>query len=99
MTQYNFEWDHEKAKINIKKHAVSFEEATTIFRDPNAISVFDVDHTSEEERWITLGISASGRLLIVCHTYFDLSEDTAILRVYSARKANTKEKSHYRGDK
>jgi len=49
MTQYNFEWDHEKAKINIKKHGVSFEEATTIFRDPNTVSVFDVDHTSEED--------------------------------------------------
>lgn len=99
MVQYNFEWDPKKAKIYIKKHGISFEEASSIFHDPNAISIFDEDHTDVEERWITTGISASGRLIIVCHTYFELSEDTVILRVYSARKASSKEKSQYRGEK
>lgn len=99
MTQYNFEWDTKKAKTNNKKHGVSFEEATTVFRDPNAITIFDEDHAGIEERWITIGISVSGRLIIVCHTYFELSEDTVILRVYSARKTTLKEKKQYRGEK
>ena len=99
MTQYNFEWDPTKAKINNKKHGVSFEEATTVFRDPNAVTIYDEDHIGLEERWITTGLSVSGRLIIVCHTYFDLSEDTVILRVYSARKTTIKEKKQYRGEK
>jgi len=99
MTLYNFEWDPKKAKINNRKHGVSFEEATTVFRDPNAITIFDEDHTDIEERWITIGISVSGRLIIICHTYFELSEDTVILRVYSARKTTSKEKKQYRGIK
>ena len=65
MTQYNFEWDPEKAKLNMRKHDVSFEEAATVFHDPNSITIFDEDHTEKEERWITIGISVSGRLIIV----------------------------------
>jgi uncharacterized DUF497 family protein len=99
MTQYNFEWDSNKAKSNKKKHAISFEEAATIFHDPNAITIFDEDHYEKEERWITIGISTTGRLLIVGHTYFELSEDTVILRLYSARKTISKEKNQYRGVK
>ena len=99
MTQYNFEWDPEKAKLNMRKHDVSFEEAATVFHDPNSITIFDEDHTEKEERWITIGISVSGRLVIVCHTYFELSEDTVILRVYSARKTTSTEKKQYRGAK
>jgi uncharacterized DUF497 family protein len=99
MTQYNFEWDQEKAKLNKKKHNVSFEEAATIFHDPHSITIFDDDHTEKEERWITIGISTSGKLLIVCHTYFELSEDSVILRMYSARKTTSIEKKQYRGAK
>jgi len=99
MTQYNFEWDPQKAKTNIIKHRVSFEEATTVFRDPNALSVYDTDHAGKEDRWITMGISVSGRLILVCHTYFETSEDTVILRLYSARKTTLKEKKQYRGEK
>jgi len=99
MIKYNFEWDPNKAKINNRKHGVSFEEATTVFRDPNAITIFDEDHTVKEERWITMGISVSGRLILVCHTYFEISEDTVILRVYSARKTTSTEKKQYRGIK
>jgi len=99
MIKYNFEWDHQKARSNIKKHGVSFEEASTVFRDPNAITIFDEDHTGKEERWITIGISISGRLILVCHTYFEISEYTVILRVYSARKTTSTEKKQYRGIK
>lgn len=99
MTQYYFEWAPEKAKLNKKKHNVSFEEAATIFRDPHSITIFDEDHTEKEERWITIGISSFGRMLIVCHTYFELAEDTVILRMYSARKTTLMEKKQYRGVK
>jgi uncharacterized protein len=99
MTNYNFEWDPKKAKINKKKHNISFEEATTVFHDPQSITIFDEDHTEKEDRWITIGISSSGRLIIVCHTYFELSEDTVILRMYSARKTTSAEKKQYRGEK
>jgi uncharacterized protein len=99
VTQYNFEWDPEKANLNQKKHNVGFEEAATVFRDPHSITIFDEDHTEKEERWITIGISSSGRLIIVCHTYFELSEDTVTLRMYSARKTTLSEKKQYRGEK
>jgi uncharacterized DUF497 family protein len=99
MTQYNFEWDPEKEKMNKKKHNISFEEAATVFHDPNAITIFDEDHTEKEERWITIGISSSGKLIIVCHTYYEISEDTIVLRMYSARKTTVSENKQYRGKK
>ena len=68
MINYNFEWDPEKAKTNYRKHGVNYEEATTVFRDPTAISIFDDEHSEKEERWITIGISNAGRLIVVCHT-------------------------------
>lgn len=99
MIQYNFEWDPQKARSNIKKHGVSFEDASTVFHDPNAITIFDEDHTGKEERWITIGISISGRLILVCHTYFETSDDTVMLRMYSARKTTSTERKQYRGIK
>lgn len=58
--QYDFKWDPQKAKINIKKHKVNFENATTVFKDPRAISLFDGSHRNIEERWITMGLSSNG---------------------------------------
>ena len=52
--QYNFEWDPEKAKTNRKKHKVRYEHAATIFKDPKAISIYDNEHSRNEDRWITL---------------------------------------------
>jgi hypothetical protein len=57
---YNFEWDPTKAQINLNKHKISFEKATTIFHDSNAISIYDEEHSYEEERWITLGLASVG---------------------------------------
>jgi len=65
--QYNFEWDTEKA--NKIKHKISFENLATIFKDPRAITLYDSDHSGKEERWITLGLSSNGILLVVNHTY------------------------------
>ena len=60
--RYNFEWDPAKAKQNIRRHKVSFERATTVFRDPNQISIFDENHSNDEDRWMTLGLDRNGVL-------------------------------------
>jgi len=60
-----FEWDEEKAQRNEAKHGVAFDEAKTIFNDPFAMTVSDPDHSDEEERWLDIGLSAEGRLLVV----------------------------------
>ncbi len=92
---YNFEWNPNKAKSNIKKHGVCFEEATTVFLDPMAMTIFDPDHSETEERWITFGISKNSRLLVVCHTYFEEDNETAIIRIFSSRKATKTEDKQY----
>jgi hypothetical protein len=74
---FDFEWDPAKAKSNMQKHEVTFEEAATVMRDPRAMNMYDPDHSESEDRWITLGISSSGRLLVVCHT-FDEKPDASV---------------------
>lgn len=88
---YNFEWDPGKALDNFVKHGVTFDEAATVFRNSKALSVFDLDHNESEDRWITMGISEKGRLLIVIHTFREDSEDTFTIRIFSSRKATKKE--------
>lgn len=85
-----FEWDDTKANANWRKHGVSFQEATTIFGDPLAGTFHDPDHSQGEERWLTVGISAEGRLLVVAHTEHDI-----IFRIISARVATTQERNRY----
>jgi len=81
---YNFEWDPTKARSNRDKHAVAFEEAATVFRDSRAATMYDPDHSRTEDRWITLGISNVGRLLVVYHTFHDESGEAAAIRICSA---------------
>ena len=88
-----FEWDPRKAHENRDKHDVAFDEAATIFRDPKALSIFDPDHSETEDRWITMGISEKGRLLIVIHTFRE--EDAVTIRIISSRKATKKETKAY----
>jgi uncharacterized DUF497 family protein len=79
-----FEWDINKAATNAQKHSITFEEATTVFRDLYSLTIADPDHSTEsEERWITLGRSVRNRLLVVVH--FDL--DDQVIRIISARPA------------
>ncbi len=92
---YNFEWDPQKARSNMEKHRVRFEEAGSVFRDPRALSMFDPDHSEAEDRWVTLGIGRSGRLLLVCHTFRDDSEASVTIRIYSARRPTAKETQAY----
>jgi len=93
--QYNFEWDPNKNKENIRKHRVSFERAATVFRDPKQISVFDDHHSEDEERWVTMGIDSSGTLRIVVHTFVPVSRTTYRIRIISARKATKVETAIY----
>ena len=92
---YNFEWDLKKASENRDKHGVAFEEAAEVFKDSNAISIFDPDHSETEDRWITMGISERGRMLIVVHTFREESEDSVTIRIISSRKATKQETKTY----
>ncbi|HYO24254.1 MAG TPA: BrnT family toxin [Lacipirellulaceae bacterium] len=85
-----FEWDPDKARLNETKHRVSFHEAASVFGDPLAMTFFDPDHSDDEDRFLTWGMSARGRLLIVSHT--DRDNRT---RIISARSATPNERRTY----
>jgi uncharacterized protein len=85
-----YEWDQEKAQRNFRKHGVAFDEAASAFLDPVALTYSDPDHSGEEEREITIGISSRGRLLFVSHC-----ERPGGLRLISARRATRKEIRQY----
>lgn len=95
--RYDFEWDSQKAQSNFRKHNVSFEDAATVFRDPKALTIFDDEHSINEERWITLGISSSGKLLVTCHTFQEIDSKICVIRIFSSRRATKKEAKQYRG--
>jgi uncharacterized DUF497 family protein len=94
--QYQFEWDPAKARQNARKHRVTFERGATVFLDPNALSLFDEQHSEEEDRWITLGLDQNGALLVISHTYHEEAENSARVRLISARKATNNEKKQYK---
>ncbi len=84
------EWDLLKAETNLKKHQVSFEEASTVFDDPLFITFLDIEHSDDEDRYITLGLSQRGRLLLIAHT-----DRNNAIRIISARKATKNERQFY----
>ena len=90
----NFSWDQAKAKSNLKKHGVSFEEAQSVFYDELAVQFYD-EGSSDEERFLLLGISNESRILIVVHC--ERGDDGEELRIISARKATKNEQQHYQG--
>jgi uncharacterized protein len=86
-----FEWDSEKARENLNKHGISFEEAATIFGDPIAITIDDLDHsTAMEDRFVTIGSTRRHLIVVVCHT-----DRHGTIRLISARKANRQERDQY----
>ena len=89
-----FDWDPSKARANSKKHRVTFEEARTVFFDEFAVQFFDEDHSSDEDRFLLLGLSSDAKLLLVCHCE---REQGDVIRIISARKATKRESAHYRG--
>ena len=90
-----FSWDDDKAKQNRKKHKVSFEEASTVFFDENAVEYFDPDHSEDEDRFLMLGISCRLRVLVVCYC---LRKDGSEIRIISARTTAKKEQRVYIGE-
>ena len=80
---------------NIEKHGVSFEESATVFTDPMASTIFDPDHINDEDRWITMGLSKNGRLLVVCHTFNKENDKAVKIRIFSSRKASKQETKQY----
>lgn len=85
-----FEWDSAKAESNLEKHDVSFDEAATAFGDPLSITISDPDHSDDEERFVLLGASYTGRLIVVVHT-----ERGERIRIISARLATRNERLKY----
>jgi uncharacterized DUF497 family protein len=85
-----FEWDRDKAEVNLRKHRVSFDEAVTIFFDPLSATIPDPDHSVGERRFITIGSSSKGRLLVVAHT-----ERKSTLRIINARPASAAERKRH----
>jgi len=85
-----FEWDPGKAAQNRRKHRVSFHEAATVFGDPLTLTYQDPDHSVHEQRFITVGMSSAGQLLIVAH-----ADSGDRIRIISARKTTRRERSDY----
>ena len=92
MGNIEFAWDQRKARSNLAKHGVSFEEAQTVFLDENARLIDDPDHSGEEERFLLLGYSFQARCLIVSRCY---RESASMIRLISARRATTHEEELY----
>ena len=93
--RYYFEWDPAKAKQNIVKHQVRFQRAAEVFKDPHAISIFDEEHSEDEDRWITMGKDNSGTLLVISHTFRKIEEESCRIRIISSRKATKNERKQY----
>ena len=85
-----FEWDEDKSKQNVTKHGVTFEEAKTVFNDPYAITIDDPDHSGNEDRYLDIGLSSKGKLLVVWYT--DRNDN---IRIIGGRKATRFERKGY----
>ena len=94
-----YEWDKKKARINLAKHKVSFEEGETIFDDPFLVTYFDELHSDKEEHLISIGISKKERLLLVVHVEKIATKDFVLVRIVSCRKAASSERRLYEENK
>ncbi len=88
-----FGWDKNKDSANLKKHSISFSEATTVFGDPLSITFYDPDHSKYEHRYITIGTSKFNRILVIAHT-----DRGKITRIISARKVTRAERKYYENE-
>jgi hypothetical protein len=85
-----FRWDVRKDRINQRKHRVTFHEAATVFEDPLSFTFSDPDHSAHEERFLTIGMSRTGRILVIAHTEYDEE-----IRIISARSSTPTEREFY----
>ena len=97
--EFIFEWDARKARINLEKHKVSFEESQTIFADSLLITFPDELHSETEERFISIGMSTRERVLLVVHTEREEIGERIVIRIISCRKATTSERIIYEKSK
>ena len=88
-----FEWNIHKAGINEKKHGISFQEAITVFKDRLSLTYSDTDHSTNEDRFLIIGLSSSGNVLVVSQIFRN-----DVIRIISARKATKKERSFYQDE-
>jgi uncharacterized DUF497 family protein len=93
-----YEWDKKKARLNLAKHKVSFEEGETIFDDPLLITYSDEFHSEKEERWISIGMSKKERVLLVVHVEKMETKEFILIRIISCRKATPAERKLYEKD-
>lgn len=89
-----FEWDPKKEEINIRKHGITFEQASYVFSDPYALNKYDEEHSEQEDRWLLLGKSMNEVILVVVHTFKD-QDGIELVRIISARKASNNENKEY----
>ena len=89
---YYFDWDENKNRINLEKHGITVEEASTVFFDDRAILFDDPEHSIDEDRFLLLGMSETAKICIVCHCY---RESDTVIRIISARQATRKEEQRY----
>jgi uncharacterized protein len=93
--RFEFDWDPAKAESNRRKHGVTFEAAMGVFSDPLALSLLDNESGQGEERWVTIGRNPASNLLLVVHTYLELSTERAAIRIISARRPTRSEARQY----
>lgn len=89
---FYFDWDENKNRINLEKHGITFEEASTVFFDERAILFDDPEHSIDEDRFLLLGMSETAKVCIVCHCS---RESDTVIRIISARQATRKEEQRY----
>lgn len=94
-TFYDFDWDPKKARTNLTKHGVSFRLATSVFRDPLMLTIFDGEHSEHEERWVSIGRAGNEQTLVVIHTSVWIEPTEIKVRIISARKADRGEIRDY----
>ncbi|MCL1475753.1 BrnT family toxin [Argonema antarcticum A004/B2] len=92
---YNFDWNSAKEKQNIRKHQLNFRLASTVFRDPYQLTIYDEEHSQDEDRWITIGLDETGILRLVIHTFEETDRSSCMIRIISARKATFIETQSY----
>ena len=92
---FQFEWDETKADENVRKHGVTFELASSVFREPHLVTVADLEHSETEERWFSIGIARNGASLSVFYLWSDADPATVKIRLISARKATPAEWRQY----
>lgn len=91
----HFEWDETKDQTNQKKHNIPFAEAVSVFHDPSYLSMFDPDHSLDEDRWISIGRNGNGMVLVISHTFRKDENGSEKIRIISARTSTKQEELQY----